>query len=174
MQQILGCEVTESLYESGNTRVLRARRLEDDRPVVIKVSPPEVRTLQQEQKYLREFQLGSQLDHPNIIRYYAIERVGVGAALIIEDFGAVSLSQMLNEEGMDLELFLKLAVQLTQGVVAIHLKDIVHKDLKPSNVVVNVNTQVAKIIDFGISSQLDQESQQTYCYLHPHSAMDNC
>lgn len=79
--------------------------------------------------------------------------------IILEDFGGSSLNHWL-KEGVEkqhilpLEEFLPIAIKIAESLAHIHTANIIHKDINPSNIVYNPNTETLKIIDFGISTQL--------------------
>ena len=77
----------------------------------------------------------------------------------MEDFGAISLQEWLRErERLSLAEFLFLAIAITKSLGQIHSQNIIHKDINPTNIVFNPQTRALKIIDFGISTQLSQET----------------
>ncbi|MDJ0841915.1 MAG: protein kinase, partial [Acidobacteriota bacterium] len=159
-----GYQLLEKLHESNRTQVFRGRRLKDDLPVVLKLAcgyrgdhgHEDHRLIN---RFRRELALGTALIDDHVIRYHGLENHDMGPVLVIEDFGAIALNEYMPRQGMTLLPFLRLAIQLARGLGAIHRRGIVHKDIKPANIVVNPETGRAKIIDFGISSQLNREMQ---------------
>ncbi|MDJ0839640.1 MAG: trifunctional serine/threonine-protein kinase/ATP-binding protein/sensor histidine kinase [Acidobacteriota bacterium] len=162
MIHLPGYRCSEKLHESEKSLVYRCDRLEDGLSVVLKLSKmspldrKEDHTLEQ---YRREHALGTAFHDDHVIDYHALEYYEVGPVLVVEDFGAVALTHLIPESGFAVKPFLELAIQLAGGLEAIHRRHIVHKDIKPANIVINPETRQAKIIDFGISSQLSREMQ---------------
>jgi histidine kinase len=153
-----GYEIRETLAQSPSSLVCRALRQRDGRAVVIKSlareypSPREVGRLELEHRVLQ------QLDHPSVIRALALERDQDRSALVLEDFGGLDLPSQLSGE-MPLDLFFTIALPLARALGHIHAQNIIHKDVKPHNVVLNRASGVVKLIDFNISSELSLEHQ---------------
>ena len=95
-------------------------------------------------------------------------------AIIFEDFGGISLKQHLESNRPSLETILRVAIAITQALIYIHRKQIVHKDIKPANIIVknlsennsinSIYKPVIKLTDFSIASCLEKEiTQQINC-----------
>ncbi|MDY6994242.1 MAG: serine/threonine-protein kinase PknK, partial [Pseudomonadota bacterium] len=80
-------------------------------------------------------------------------------ALIIEDYQGDSLKNILACQRLNLETILKIAIQLAAGLAQLHEHFIIHKDIKPGNIIVNLPREVVKIADFSIASRLSLENQ---------------
>jgi predicted ATPase/signal transduction histidine kinase len=103
----------------------------------------------------REWEIGRSFDHPNIIRYLGFEVGEESAAIVMEDFHGISLAERIPARGFAIDRFLELAPQLVRGLAAIHARRVVHKDIKPRNILIDSSGQQVKYIDFGVSAQLD-------------------
>ena len=97
-----------------------------------------------------------------IIRYYNLEKQGHRLFLVAEDFGGVSLKSWLPPDGIAIPDFLEIAIQLADALAIVHHNQLIHKDINPSNILINPETQEVKLIDFGLASQLSRERQQTF------------
>src|ERR671932_253001 len=78
--------------------------------------------------------------------------------MLLEDFGGESLKILLDDRRFALPEFLHLAIQITDALGKVHQKNVIHKDINPSNIVLNPQTGQLKIIDFGLSTILSQEN----------------
>ena len=147
------------IYEGTNSQVYRTQRLDNNQSVILKFLNQEYPTSEQIRRYKQEYHLTCQLDSPNIIKAYSLEKYQRSYAIALEDFGGISLKQWL-EEGQELsvEEFLFLMIAMTESLGEIHKLHIIHKDINPSNIVFNPETQELKIIDFGIATQLSREN----------------
>ena len=155
MVALAGYEDFIQTHDGANSQVYRARRIGDNRPVILKFLNQDYPTPEQIRRYKQEYYLTRQLDSPSIIKAYQLEEWQGGYAIALEDFGAISLEQWLRQgEKLSLPEFLLLAISITKGLAEIHAQNIIHKDINPSNIVLNPETKELKIIDFGISSQL--------------------
>ncbi len=103
--------------------------------------------------------MGALVAGPGIIRYLGVEVQSGGVAVVSEDFGGVDLRTQLPALRGDVDRFLGMAIQLADGLSAIHDRNLIHKDIKSSNIVVNPGTRVVKLIDFGLASELVRERQ---------------
>jgi eukaryotic-like serine/threonine-protein kinase len=100
-------------------------------------------------RFLREARLLSQLDHPNVCRVYDYIEEDDGDWLVLEYVDGTSLREALGS-GLDRSSKLAIAEQIARALVAAHAADVVHRDLKPQNVMVTREGQ-AKVMDFGLA-----------------------
>lgn len=94
----------------------------------------------------------------DIVNCYRIETYQNGVALTLEDFGGLALSKFLDATKINSIQFLEIAIQLVQSLGNIHQNQIIHKDIKPHNIIINPETYRVKITDFSISSRLVREN----------------
>ncbi|WP_437586190.1 AAA family ATPase [Sorangium sp. So ce1000] len=150
--------VLEVLHQGADTILYRALRGEDGRPVVLKVlrrdraSPRALGRLQ------HELEIARALDAPIVVKAHAIEAFGDQVALVLEDFGGRSLDQLVHGP-MPLERFFPLALRLAAALAELHRRHVIHKDIKPPNLLFNPDTGEVKITDLGIASRLPREHQ---------------
>ena len=128
-------------------------------------------------RFINEANAISQLNHPNIVNFIEFGYSGAGADrhpyIVMEHFPSVSLARRL-EEGVDWDYKMKVSViiQVACAIAAVHAGKIVHRDIKPGNILVDDGLNV-KITDFGIchlpASDLTATSNilGTPCYLSP-------
>ncbi|HTY58267.1 MAG TPA: serine/threonine-protein kinase, partial [Bacteroidota bacterium] len=157
--RIPGVEVADEIYRSDRTVVMRGTRRADGTPVIIKTLSEEHRDPRDVMRISHEHEILQALDAPGIVRSLGLERLGGSFALLLEDFGGISLDRHLATRRVDIPSFLRIALQLTDALGAVHDRGIIHKDLNPSNILINAGTGQVKISDFGISSFLERESQ---------------
>jgi predicted ATPase/class 3 adenylate cyclase/GAF domain-containing protein/tRNA A-37 threonylcarbamoyl transferase component Bud32 len=159
MITLAGYEDFIQIHHSENSRVYRARRVEDRQSVIVKFLAQEYPTSEQIRRYKQEYHLTCQIDSPGVIKAYSLEEWQRSYAIAFEDFGAISLRQVLQEQKtLPLKEFLDLAIAISESLGQIHAANIIHKDINPANIVVNPETKVVKIIDFGIATQLSREN----------------
>ncbi len=160
MVAVSGHEIVEKLYESQNSTVYRARRQSDAQPVILKVLGSEYPTPEQLARFRREFEITRNLDHDGAIRAVSLLKTGNQPVISLEDFGGESLIRVLLARKLTLPEFLTLAIRVTEMVAAIHRRNIIHKDINPSNIVWNHATDEVKLIDYGISTTLSKENPE--------------
>jgi predicted ATPase len=143
-------EIRTRLGAGGMGEVYRAYDTRLERDVAIKVLG---RRVQEKpgalQRFEQEARAASALNHPNIITVYDIGEEASCPYIVMELVEGSSLRQMLGAP-WPLDLILHLCVQIADGLVAAHERQIVHLDLKPENILVNRQGAV-KILDFGLA-----------------------
>ncbi len=158
--------ITERLGEGGMSVVYKARHLDLNRIVAIKVLLPHLTTNTKNlQRFKQEAVTASALSHPNLIR---VENFGVtpeGRTFIIMDFvEGVSLSDVIAKEGkIDPVRAVFIFVQAANALQHAHERNVIHRDLKPSNIMLVNNGEEGesvKIVDFGIAKLLLDDDDQ--------------
>ncbi|NJN76588.1 MAG: AAA family ATPase, partial [Synechococcaceae cyanobacterium RL_1_2] len=134
-------------------------RLADQAPVILKLLKADYPTPEDLANYRQEYERVKALESKltDISQVYALERYERTALLVFADTGAISFQQYLQNfphQRLPLALFLDYAVKITAIVEQIHDQAVIHRDLNPSNIVVELDTQSVKIIDFGLAWQL--------------------
>lgn len=158
--------ITERLGEGGMSVVYKARHVDLNRTVAIKVLLPHLTTnMKNLQRFKQEAVTASALSHPNLIR---VENFGVtpeGRTFIIMDFvQGVSLADVIAKEGkIDPVRAVFIFVQAANALQHAHERNVIHRDLKPSNIMLVNNGEdgeSAKIVDFGIAKLLLDDEEQ--------------
>ena len=99
----------------------------------------------------KEFELGVGMQHPNIVRYYDFDEVRpYGKCIVMEFVEGISLDEFL-KTNPDLHWREQIVEELLSALEYIHASGVVHRDLKPQNLLVTRNGNHLKIIDFGLS-----------------------
>jgi predicted ATPase/signal transduction histidine kinase/tRNA A-37 threonylcarbamoyl transferase component Bud32 len=158
--EILGYQSLELIHEGVNTVLYRAASQATQQPVILKVLRAEHPTLEQITRLKHEYQVAANLDLPGVVRVYGLETHGHRVALVLEDFGGRSLKQCLTErkcEVLDPMRVLKIAIQLAKALISLQQARIIHKDIKPSNIIFNEETGEVRLTDFSIASRLGEE-----------------
>jgi len=150
--------ITESLSHGGRAVVYRAIRNADGCPVVLKVLDPRRRRPQDLEQLKLEYEIGTRLASPAVVRPLALETYQGMPALVLEDFGGEALDTLLGAP-MTVERFLSLAIGIAAAVADVHRQGVVHRDLKPANILVHPATSEVKLADFGLASRLPRGPQ---------------
>jgi len=109
-----------------------------------------------DQRFLQEARGLARLDHPNIVRIYAVEKEDGTHYIVMEYFPSHDLKHVLRERGpLSLPKALHIASEITRALAYAHQKNIVHRDIKPGNILVDEEDKI-KITDFGIAAVLDE------------------
>ncbi|MCB0191198.1 MAG: AAA family ATPase [Anaerolineae bacterium] len=144
----------------GRKRILyRGLREKDSRPVIIK-TPLEDYPAASDIEHLRhEYDILRLLTIDGVIQAYALENHDHKPTLILEDIGGTPLKEIIVAERFNLNDFLNLALTLAKTIESLHLNHIIHKDINPENIVVNLETGQVRLIDFSIASRSPDETQ---------------
>jgi len=102
--------------------------------------------------------IAQNLSLPGVVKVDSLEYHQQKPFLVFQDIGGISLKKYLAGRPLPLLKFLAIAIQITKIVGEIHGGNIIHKDINPSNIIINPSTNEVKIIDFGIATQLSREN----------------
>lgn len=157
MQSIEGYQLKDSLYLSAKSEVYSSIRESDGASVVLKTSCEDGAHQVSQMSFSHEFEIIKTIANKNIIQCYDLLNNRGGYTLVLEDIGGVSLSKFIKENSLDFDKKLDIAVQVVDGLNAIHQAKFIHKDINPANIIYNLKSGQLKIIDFGITTYLPKE-----------------
>jgi len=178
MLTIPGYRITEQIYNGSRTQVYRGTS-ELNQKVIIKLLLSEYPTFSELIQFRNQYTITKNLDLPGIVKPIALLNYRNAFAMVMEDVGGVSLAEYTaNAELLDniqssnsdisspqtsplpLDEFLPIAIQIVQTLEGLYHNRIIHKDIKPQNIIINPQTKEVKVIDFSISSLLPRENQE--------------
>jgi tetratricopeptide (TPR) repeat protein len=144
-------EVLEAIGSGGMGQVYSARDKKLGRDVAVKLLPTAMRRDKKAlARFEREAKALAALNHPNIVTIYSIENEKEDLFLTMELVEGKPLEGYVGDDGMTVDEFRKIAVQLTDAVAAAHANGVIHRDLKPSNIFISDAGRV-KVLDFGVA-----------------------
>ncbi len=147
-------EIVAPLGAGGMGEVYRARDSRLGREVAVKVLPRELSSSAESLARLeREARAAAGLNHPNIVTLYSVEDAGGTRFLTMELVEGTGLDRVLDPAGLPLPKVLELSIPMAEALAAAHERGVVHRDLKPGNVMVTTEGRV-KVLDFGLAKQL--------------------
>jgi serine/threonine protein kinase/WD40 repeat protein len=150
-QTLLHYRIAAKIGEGGMGAVYRAVDTHLDRPVAVKVLPPDkVADPERRQRFVQEAKAASALRHPNIVVIHDIASDGGREFIVMELVEGQSLDQIIGRRGLKVSAALGYAVQIADALAKAHAAGIVHRDLKPTNVMVT-DDGLVKILDFGLA-----------------------
>jgi PAS domain S-box-containing protein len=172
----VGYQIIEQIYAGSRTLVYRAFRESDQKSVILKLLQDEMPTFSELVQFRNQYTIVKNLDLSRIIQAYSLEPYGNSYVLVMEDFGGISLSKFAQGQPLDIHTFLAIALQLCDILHYLYQHRVIHKDIKPDNILIHPETKQVKLIDFSIASLLSKETQEiqnpnvlegTLAYLSP-------
>jgi len=172
--EIPGYTITEKIREGSQVAIYRAH---DglDHSVIVKLLDREYPHPRDVARFRREYELTKGLEIDGIVKPLDLVEIDNSVAIIFEDSGGISLKQYLDGKAIALDSFFSLAPQLVRILGEIHQQRVIHKDIKPDNIIIDGQGEVVQLTDFGIATRLPQTRQQdplsllegTLAYLPP-------
>jgi Flp pilus assembly protein TadD/tRNA A-37 threonylcarbamoyl transferase component Bud32 len=150
--EVIGC--------GGFGIVLKARDERLNRVVAIKTLAQSLAaSITARKRFVREAQAAAAVRHENVVHIYAVEEQGPVPYLVMEYVASVSLAEKLHPQGpLPLREILSIGQQVANGLAAAHQQGLVHRDVKPANVLLEYATDRVKLTDFGLARAIDDAS----------------
>ncbi len=145
--------ITETLSKSHPVTLYRGVRRTDNVPVIIKALSTKTSLPREIERLRHEYEITRRLDSPCLLKPYELDQQKAPVRLILEDFDGEPLSGQLGSP-LETGRFLEIARQLAAALADIHRLEIVHKDLKPDNILIHSRTGTVKLTGFGIAARL--------------------
>ena len=151
-QQLSSYQIESILAPSQSGMVFKAQDLQHARPVALKVLNPDfTKTKEQVQRFVRSMKTVLPLSHPNLVAVYGAGRIGDFCWTAMEYVEGDSLAEIVRQIGesgmLDWRIALRLAVHLTQALAYAHDRNIIHRNITLTNVLVRKADRVAKLGD---------------------------
>ena len=144
-------KILEKIGEGGMGVVYKAEDTKLKRIVALKFLPPELmRDKDAKERFIREAQAAAALDHPNICMVHEIDEAKGQTFISMSFIEGQSLKERIAAGPMRVEDAVDTAIQISEGLKEAHEKGIVHRDIKPGNVMLTEKSK-AKITDFGLA-----------------------
>ena len=143
--------VLRSLGKGGMGEILLAEDVKLGRKVAIKsISPAALSECDSKARFVREARAASRLEHPNICTIYEIAEEDGREFIVMQYIDGVTLDQLLKMKPLAIGQVIQIATQMADGLAAAQAQNIVHRDIKPGNIMIDRGGQV-KILDFGLA-----------------------
>jgi serine/threonine-protein kinase len=155
--------ILERLGEGAMGRVYKAQHRLMGRVVALKlIAPHYASRARSVARFRRELRLIGRLDHPHIIRAYDADQIGSAFYLVMEYVRGQSLDRVLEGRGpLPPDEVIDYAAQAALGLAHAHGQGIVHRDVKPSNLLLTDDRQI-KVLDLGLGTLIDADDQASF------------
>lgn len=160
LPKVPGYEIVEQLYLGSRTAVYRAVHNAQQRPVVIKVLQREYPSFCELLQFRNQYKIAKGLPISGIAQPLNLEPLGSSYALVMEDWGGISLGKYIQQQSLDLTEVLAIALQIADILHDLCQHQVVHKDIKPANILIHPESKQVKLIDFSIATLLPKETQE--------------
>ncbi len=141
--------IVEKLGEGGMGVVYKAEDAKLKRTVALKFLPPHVVGSEQDTaRFLQEAQAAAALSHPNICTIHGIEEDGGREFIVMEFVDGQTLQE--KKHNLSFKMALEIGIQIAEGIAAAHEKGIVHRDVKPENIMIRKDG-IVQVMDFGLA-----------------------
>ena len=169
-------EIVEKVGSGGMADVYKAKDRKLNRFVALKVLKSEFREDNNfVGKFRTEAQAAAGLEHPNVINIYDVGSEHGFSYIVMEFVEGITLKEYIKRKGkLSYKEALSIAIQVSRGIEAAHEKNIVHRDIKPQNIIISNDGKV-KVTDFGIarastSNTIHSEAMGSVHYVSPEQA----
>ncbi len=162
MSILSGYTITEKIAESRKSAVYRATRDSDGLGVVLKVMTKSRPSASDIERYKKEYEIIREMGIEGVIATHGMVEDRGRVALVLEDFRGLSLKEYLRSHSPGIEQSLEIAISLAETLSYIHARNIIHRDIKPHNILFNPETGTVKVTDFGISTLLPRDQNDIY------------
>jgi serine/threonine protein kinase/tetratricopeptide (TPR) repeat protein len=150
--------IIEKIGSGGMGEVFLAQDVRLDRKVAIKMLPAKsIGNEQAKKRLFREAKAAATLDHPNICAIYEVGEDGDCAYIAMQYIEGRSLSHIIKNNALSPLEVVDIGIQAAEALAEAHSRGVIHRDIKPQNVIITPRGQV-KVLDFGLAKILRDES----------------
>ncbi|NER79624.1 MAG: serine/threonine protein kinase [Leptolyngbya sp. SIO1D8] len=157
LHQLPDYTFVETIHQGIRTTVYRAVKTATQQSVVIKVLSQEYPSFAELVQFRHQYTVAKNLPISGIVRPLRLETWGNGYALVMEDSEGIDLGHYVQQHPLSLTETLDVAIQLADILLLQHR--VIHKDIKPTNLLIHPESKQVKLIDFSITSLLPKENQ---------------
>ena len=157
---LAGFTIRNVIYAVDETIVARADTQRGER-VVLKYQDTNRPAPELLARWHHEHAILNSIDSKWVIRTLGLKQFERNLVLVLEDFGSTNLAQLIAQQPLDLAERLAIAIQFASALGDVHAHGLIHGDIAPKNVLVEVSTMRVKLCDFGLSSRLDHAQKRS-------------
>ena len=150
-QTLGGCRVGRLLGRGGMAEVYLAHHVALEKSVAVKVLPPEKIDSRSVDRFFKEARIAAQVEHPNVVTIHDVGQQGEHHFIVMQYVEGKNLGELLQAQGGPLPWRTALSIirQAAKGLAAVHARGLIHRDIKPTNIMVS-NSRRVLLMDFGL------------------------
>ena len=155
-------EILELIGSGGMANVYKAKCHRLNRMVAVKILKNDLAENADFRRRFRDESLAvAQLSHANIVSVYDVSRSGDTEYIVMELVEGITLKSYITKKGrLDVKEAIGIAIQVAQGIEAAHEQHIIHRDIKPQNMLISMDGKV-KVADFGIARAVSSQTMNS-------------
>ncbi len=158
-KDLLNYRILEKIGAGGQGTIYKALDTNLNRVVAIKVLAPNLTNKPANlERFRREAQLASSLEHPNICTIYELDEVDGAHFIVMQYVEGRNIRELVDGTPLDVKSALNIGIQVTDALAHAHASGVIHRDIKAANVMVT-DGGVVKVLDFGLAKLLEDDSQ---------------
>ncbi|MCB1179287.1 MAG: serine/threonine protein kinase, partial [Leptospiraceae bacterium] len=165
IEKIQDFEIINLISETHKSLVYKAKHKKFTNPIILKTFKKKYPSSWELARIKQENRVIQALEHPGIVKSLGLVWQDNSISIVLEDTGGESLKECITKNKISISNFLNLGIRLSDALFYIHSRGIVHKDIKPQNIIVRYSGNEfndVKITDFGLSTIQDEEIQSIY------------
>lgn len=158
--QLGNIEIRQFIGQGAHGVVLKGYQAELNRLVAVKVMAPHLASvIAARKRFAREARAAAAIVHPNVMPILQVDSTGQLPFLVMPYLDCQSLQQRLDSQGpLPIEDCLRIALQIAHGLAAAHAQGLVHRDVKPANILIERGVDRVMLTDFGLARAVDDAS----------------
>jgi WD40 repeat protein len=155
-----GYEILEVIGRGGMGVVLKGYDPVLQRFVAVKVLAPQLATsAAARRRFAREGRAAAAISHDHVVAIHAVEETNGVPYLVMQYVSGITLQERLERDGpLELREILRIGMQTASGLAAAHAQGLIHRDVKPANILLENGVQRVKLTDFGLARAIDDAS----------------
>ncbi|GGA14935.1 hypothetical protein CYANOKiyG1_28740 [Okeania sp. KiyG1] len=153
-------QTIECIHQGKKSLVYRAQHISDNKPVILKLLRSEYPSFNELVQFRHQYTITKNLNLSGVVQPLALENYRNSLILVMADEGYISLDEYIKKDNsLSLSQCLTIGIKLTEILAELYHHRIIHKDIKPANILIHPQSLEIQLIDFSIASVLPKETQ---------------
>jgi len=151
-------DIEHPIYYTAKTLIVKYKPVSEETEYILKATGFNQPTPERISILKHEFDIINSIQNENVIKTLGLVKIENGLGILLEDFKGGDLLQFSILHPHDIKVLLEVFISSVKGLQAIHKSGVIHKDIKPQNILVNEKGSSLRIIDFDISTKTKKEN----------------